>query len=198
MSQVHYGRLLRSIHNAASGFPKDGPGRENGIKDLFGCKKCPWVETEACPHVGEVTKSFPHANGICSQRVKYVKELFDTLHSNIRLAQVDVAARLIYVDESLFSEYVKTKDKTVLMPYSHISRNLILHLDKMRRQDEGIKIRAEGLEEHETARRIIDVSAKVLEAKGIKEIGDLKKEILKENDDKQPDTGTKAEDSGKV
>ena len=177
------GKSVKSLTNASSA---------NSLASMYGCKSCPWIETDACPHLGDVTKGRIHANGICSQRATFIKGLYEQVNSSVRLRQVDLAVELTLMDKDLFQKYMQTEDLKLLLPYAHINKNLVGHLDKMRRQDEGIKLNVN--DDHETARRIIDISVAKLEEKGIREISDLRSEI----DNKPNKSGTNGEDSEQV
>jgi len=177
------GKSVKSLTNASSA---------EGLASMYGCKSCPWIETDACPHLGDVKKGIPHSNGICSQRASFIKVLYYELNSAVRLRQVDLAVELALMAKELFQKYMQSNDLKLLLPYAHINKNLVGHLDKMRRQDEGIKLAVN--DDHETARRIIDISVAKLEEKGIREISDLRSEI----DNKPNKARTNGEDLEQV
>ena len=73
-----------------------------------------------------------------------------------------VELRLILNDmDEWFEKYGEFQDPKL---YGTLSRNLINLTDKMRRQDEGIKMNVDLRETHDEFRKIIDISAKNMEA----------------------------------
>lgn len=106
-----------------------------------------------------------HANGICSDRVRFVKELFELGLGHTEILQVDELVKLRLVEDKLLKDFW---DHDKLNPeLSRISRNIISLTDKIRKQNEGIKISQEvsiGVDEF---RNLVEEQAK-----------NLKREIL--------------------
>jgi hypothetical protein len=45
------------------------------IVKAFGCVACPWSGTGLCPHKDDVLRDGAHCNGICGERIRYIKEI---------------------------------------------------------------------------------------------------------------------------
>jgi len=131
----------------------------NSLIIQFGCGACSFRDTPMCPH----GLSYPqkHSNGICTQRVQYVKEVFAIAKGNTRYMQVEEATRLKLLLDKLTQDY--TNEGIIDPNLSKLSKNIISLLDKMRRQDEGLKIQGEMTVVHEDFRKLVDIEAEKIE-----------------------------------
>ena len=132
----------------------------------FGCNVCSWRDSSMCPH--GLTYPQVHANRICSHRAMYLKEVFSIAGSNTRVLQIEEATRLKLLLDKLTADYA---NEGILDPnLSKLSKNIITLLDKMRKQDEGLKIQQEISVDVRDFRKVIDAQAKVIEDEGKQDI----------------------------
>lgn len=101
----------------------------------------------------------PHANGICSDKVKFFKALYEAGMNHTKLLQVDELVKLRVIEDTLIKKYF---DTGLLDPeFVKISKNLITLTDKMRRQDEGIKVNQELTVGVDEFRELVEAQAAV-------------------------------------
>lgn len=131
----------------------------------FGCNACGWRDTLMCPH--QLGYPNQHANRICSQRALYIKKVFEVADTETRVLQVDEAVRLRLLLDKLTHDLNTESDLSPEL--AKLSKNLITHLDKMRRQDEGIKMHGEMDVTVKDFRKVVDEQAKALNGKNILE-----------------------------
>jgi len=114
--------------------------RENSfVLRNFNCGLCNWRNTDNCPH--GIKDGEHHHNWICSEKVSYIKEQYDSGMNSAAILQRDNIMTLQIISEKLVSEYAT---KGILDPeFKHITKNLISALDKYRKQEEGINIKAD-------------------------------------------------------
>lgn len=142
-----------------------GSDYSNNLVIQFGCNACAWRDTPMCPHGLVYPKT--HSNKICSKRALYIKETFNIVHSKARVVQVEESVRLKLLLDKLTSEFAQ---ENILSPeLAKLSKNLITLLDKMRRQDEGIKMQADISVDVHDFRKVVDEQAKALNGKSILE-----------------------------
>ena len=154
--------LKRSLTNTQTGtymHKYSNVGGLSPIMKVFGCMRCSWIGSEMCPH-GKMDGQH-HANWICSERVMYLKEEMEKVGSLPRLIQNEEAIKLKMIADRMIWEYGETGN--LHEEYRHISKNLISLIDKMRKQDEGIKLQGELTIAHEDFRKMVDVEAKKIE-----------------------------------
>ena len=132
---------------------------KNTIVLNFGCNACSWRDTAMCPH--GITGLSQHANRICSTRVMYIKETYAMAGSKIRLIQVEQAVSLKLLVEKMLADY--REGNSLDKQFAVLSKTLIGLTDKMRRQDEGIKINAEVDVFHTDFRKVVHAEAKIIE-----------------------------------
>ncbi len=129
------------------------------IMKIFGCMRCSWIGSEMCPH--KKLNGEHHANWICSERILYLKEEMEKVGSVPRLIQNEEAIKLKMIADRMLWEYGESGD--LHEDYKHIQKNLTSLIDKMRKQDEGIKFAGELNVAHEDFRKMVDVEAKKIE-----------------------------------
>ena len=148
---------------------KDGTGinpGEKGAKNLinsFGCLNCTWKGTDLCPH--GLTGLQVHGNKICSQRALYIKELLVNATGPIKVFQVEQVVNIKLMLDNMYKEYAQGKDLD--RQFSSIQKNMISLLDKMRKQDEGIKISGEISHTVKQFQEVVETQAKTVETKDI-------------------------------
>ncbi len=128
---------------------------------LFGCLKCSWIGTESCPHGKLVGQT--HTNGICSQRVKYLKSELVKVGNVPRMIQNEMAIQLKMLTDRMLLDYSESGE--LHEEFKHLNKNLISLIDKMRKQDEGLKIQGEITVAHEDFRKMVEIEAKKIEEK---------------------------------
>jgi len=142
-------------------------GRGDGIPkimQLFGCQCCSWSGSILCPHGLLIGKK--HSNGICSQRVLYLKEQLQIVGTVPRLIQNEEAVKLKMVTDRMLWQYSETGE--LHDDFKALNKNLISLIDKMRKQDEGIKFQGELTVAHEDFRKLVEVEAKRIEERNNK------------------------------
>ena len=160
-------QIKRDLGNVKKGTHVGGinPYRlsENGLVFQFGCNACAWRDTPMCPH--GITGLKTHNHKICSQRVLYVKGVFDIVKNKPKFMQIEEATRLKLLLDKLTMYYTQEGDLSPEL--AKLSKNLITHLDKMRRQDEGIKRQIDMDVTVKDFRKVVDEQAKALNGKSI-------------------------------
>lgn len=140
-----------------------------GVVDVFGCKSCKWCETTACPFKGEVTRSKPHANRICSYRLQMPMMIHD---EGVKMTTYQMLQVKGYMDAEFFSNYVMKehldgkRDINDVFAWEKLKTDI---LDKIRRQDEGSKLTVQK-SSLDDLRKTIMVSADVSVREEPKEI----------------------------
>jgi len=142
--------------------------RVNCLVMMFGCNACSWRDSPMCPH-GFVGNEV-HANKICSQRALYVKEIFNLAGTQTKFFQIDELTRLKLLLDKITSEISTEGDlnSNLSKQLSSLSKNIISLTDKMRKQDEGLKIQVEGNIVHEDFRKLVDMEVKRVEERNNK------------------------------
>lgn len=129
------------------------------FKSLVNCGICPWNGTDACPN--GMKKGEFHTNGYCTFWFDYVREFWETAGTKPKLFQMaNVVKNQMIVDE-MFIKYKETGE--LPKEFHQHMRNQITLTDKMRRQDEGIKMNTEVTHQMDELRTIIDIQAKNIE-----------------------------------
>jgi len=134
----------------------------NPLVMQFGCNCCSWRDTPMCPH--GLTGLERHANHICSHRVKYVREMTQLANSQTRIFQVEHLVQLKLMMDKMMMDY---NEGLLDKQFSSISKNMISLIDKMRRQDEGLKIQGEISHTVQDFRKIVDTQAELVKGKDI-------------------------------
>lgn len=111
------------------------------ILNTFGCKKCKWVNSDLCPHKGDVTHLKPHANGICSQRLDIPLRLHE---EGIKMTTSQMLEVRGYMDADFYETYIrneaseKKRDMMDCLAWAKLKADIV---SKWRKQDEGSKIK---------------------------------------------------------
>jgi len=158
--------------------------------NMFGCRNCPLIDSVMCPHNDDYQRKkvekhhkwngFPHPNGICKQRVDELKELYErTNKSTIRLIQQDNLVKSQITVDKMRLDFANTGNMPSGLPA--MEKNLNTLAEKMRAQDEGIKIRSDVLVTHDRLREIVEVSAKVIEDKKNVKVIEQQRKIVRES-----------------
>jgi len=114
--------------------------RSSPILEVFGCHACRWINTELCPHKGDVTHMKHHAKGICSQRLTIPKQLHD---EGVPMTGKQMLQVRGLMDAEYFSKYVQEaalsgkRDINDVFPWEKLKADI---LKDMRKQDEGSKL----------------------------------------------------------
>lgn len=129
----------------------------------FGCLRCPFAGSKNCPH--EISYGGSHKNGICGHRLDYLKSELKKCKTMTRLIQGEELFKLKQISDNFIWQY--HEDGNLSDEFKHISKLIVSLTDKMRRQDEGMKIAGEISVEVKNFQNIIDVQAKAIEGKDI-------------------------------
>ena len=134
-------------------------GKMPMIINYFGCLKCSMAGTPMCPH--GIKAGGHHSNWICSFRVDYLKSRWEQAGNIPKMFQQETLFGLSTVLENMYKSYHDEGD----LPddFKHIAKLVISLTDKMRRQDEGIKIAGEINVTHDKFRDIVEIEAKKIE-----------------------------------
>ena len=128
------------FHLFKNGFSIDKNRHRGILVEVFGCKSCRWVNTDLCPHKGDVTHMKPHANGVCSQRFELAKSLHDegVKMTGKALSQVKALMDAEYFDKYMQDQALMGKrDMQDCFPWVKLRADI---LKDMRKQNEGSKI----------------------------------------------------------
>ncbi len=151
--------IRKAVGQIREGFYVGAMGTGSNLIEIFNCNTCTWRDTEICPNgikTGEM-----HSHKICSKRALFLKDNFKVAGTMPKYFQMEEAVKLKVISDNMLKSYSETGE---LHPDFHkISRNIITLIDKMRRQDEGIKIQGEMSVTMEDFRQIVDAQAKVIE-----------------------------------
>ncbi len=151
----------------------------------FGCLKCSWSGTEMCPN--KVMRGGHCMNWICGVRIRYLQSELKKCGSLPRVIQQEELFKLSMVSDWLLNEWFESGELSE--EFKHISKNIIILTDKMRRQNEGIKVQQEINVEVSDFRKVIDAQSKIVKDKDIiKEADILEAEVIE--DVSQSDNGT--------
>lgn len=158
--------LKRSLTNTRTGtymHKYSNIGGLSPIMKIFGCMRCSWIGSEMCPH--RKLNGEHHANWICSERILYLKEEMQKVGSVPRLIQNEEAVKLKMLSDRMYWEYGETGE--LHEDFKHVQKILTSLVDKMRKQDEGIKIQEEVSVTVEDFRKIVDTQAEIVKDKDI-------------------------------
>jgi len=133
---------------------------KNGIIGYnFGCLRCPFASTPICPH--GIKAGQHHSNHMCVFRMNLLKEQWQSCKSVVKLQQTDQLFKDTQIRDWMIKEWYETGE--LHDDYVKLSKNIISNMDKIRRQDEGIKISGEMDITHRDFRKIVDIEAKKIE-----------------------------------
>jgi len=133
----------------------------------FGCAICSWKGTKICPHGLKFNET--HSNKICSQRAMFIKGLYHACGTKVKVLQQDHLFKLQVLTDKMLGDWVKSEGISLNDKFAQISRNFINLTDKMRRQDEGIKINAEIDMTVEDFRKVVESQAKDIKEEKIQD-----------------------------
>lgn len=157
-----YSKINKTIKNSLNNSTKGlylHDGKKNALVRLFGCNNCHLRGTDGCPH--GIKHGEHHSNGICSDRILYLKEEHKKCGDGVRLIQQEQLFKDKMLTERMIIEYGVTGELDV--NYAKLSKNIISNAEKMRRQDEGVKVQADVTMNQEDFRRIIDIQAEKID-----------------------------------
>ena len=184
--------IAKSLSKTKKGIGRKDNGRSPGtpptIFRYFGCLKCGWAGTKLCPHGIQIGGH--HGNWICSHRVLYLKKQYEECGSVVRVVQQEELFKLRQISERMLFDYAEEGD----LPddFKHISKLIVSLTDKMRRQDEGLKIQGEISVITKEFKNVIDTQAELIKDK------DIIKEAEFQDAHKSNSRGAKAEAGEKV
>ena len=156
-------RQMKKQIGQSLGRVKSGTGidytKHPAIINYFGCLRCAWSGTKDCPH--GIKLGGTHARRICSVRVKYLEERWKIARDVPKLYQQETLFGLAHVMENMYKTYYEEGD----LPddFKHIAKLVISLTDKMRRQDEGIKIQGDLTVSHQGFQEMAEAEAKKIE-----------------------------------
>lgn len=160
------------------------------MKTLINCHTCPHQGNPTCPH--GIMKGQKHTNGYCLTWLNEVKTLWEIAGSKTKVLQISEATKNTIMLNTQFAEWF-AKGK-IPEQYAQIQRNQISLLDKMRKQDEGIKIQADINVGWKEFQDVVDVQAKAI----VDEKRDIIKEAeLVEEQNKEKTDGDNRQDNGR-
>lgn len=133
--------------------------RHGAIMRNFGCLKCSWSGTDLCIH--KITRGGHHSNWICGDRIKYLQEEYKKCGSMVKLVQQQELFKLTQISDWLLNEFYEHGELDG--EFKHISKLIVSLTDKVRRQDEGIKISGEVTLAHEDFKKMVEIEAKKIE-----------------------------------
>lgn len=137
--------------------------REGYLVQMFGCASCLFINTSICPHAIKFGQH--HANHICSFRTGYLKEMLEECGRATRIVQTEELFKLRLMSDKLTNDFAEIGD--IPDEFKNISKLIISLSDKMRRQDEGIKIQGDVSVEVKNFKDIVDAQAKIIEGTDI-------------------------------
>lgn len=155
-----YTREKRQLATALKGVkPREGSNQSAYLTKYFGCVKCTWQGTTECPH--GIRAGGHHANYICSARKLYLQERLKVCGTVPRLIQAETLFKLSEVTEPMLKDWANGEG---LDPeFKYLAKLIVGLTDKMRRQDEGIKIAGEITVAHEDFKKLVETEAKKIE-----------------------------------
>ena len=157
-----------SLSNVKHGFNVGSQQNQKGKKvpvllKQFGCLKCSWAGSHMCPH--GIEWNGKHANGICADRVMYLKQQMETIGKYPGLIQQERIFSLKMQTDRMIAEWVAGEELDD--DFKHLDKNLSGWVDKMRKQDEGIKVANEVSVTVQDFRKLVDEQAELVKGKDI-------------------------------
>lgn len=150
------------------------------MNNVLNCGVCPFIGSKMCPH--GILVGGHHSNHCCAFWVKFFKENYLELGSQPKVFQVANLVKNQLVSDDLFSKFYEEKDLDkkldIVNSFAKVQRNIISLSDKMRRQDEGLKIQQDVNISMDRFRDVVDAQAKVIEGE------DKKVEVKEGGEDK--------------
>jgi hypothetical protein len=138
-----------------------GLTKQARTSQLFGCKNCAWISTDLCPH--ELKRGQQHVNGICSQKAQFVKDYYLLARDNLKYLQTEKLLALQEMTGVMREQWFATGR---LPPaFAALIKSEVALMNKMRDQDEGIKIKHEHEVTVDRFREIVEVKYKEIEEK---------------------------------
>jgi len=116
-----------------------------------------------CPH--GINANEHHANYICKHRIDYLNKEFEKCGSATRIIQIEELFKLKMISDLEINHYSETDE--LREEFFKTSQRIISLTDKMRKQDEGIKIQGEIDINVKQFKELVDAQAKVIEGKDI-------------------------------
>jgi hypothetical protein len=99
----------------------------------------------------------------------FIKGLYQACGNKVKVMQQDHLFKLQILTDKMMSEWLKSDGLRIDDKFSQISRNFINLTDKMRRQDEGIKVNAEIDMTVEDFRKVVESQAKDIKEEKIQD-----------------------------
>lgn len=159
----HHWMMKADLHRI-----KSGTGLKKGrllFRTLISCDVCPWRGSLRCPH--GIGPGGSHSNGSCSDWALYVRDNYELAGTKPKLFQQASLLKDQVVSDDLYRRYVQAgsmeEKLDIASTLSKVQRNIISSVDKMRRQDEGVKVQQDVNITMDEFRRTVDAQAKVIE-----------------------------------
>lgn len=149
-------RLKQGLNHATNFYAVH---RDTNLIKIFGCDHCFWRGTKNCPH--GLLHGQRHANRICADRMKYLKEQLNNCGTVPKIIQQEELFKLKQISDKMVLQYAEEDDLNA--EFKHISKLIVSLTDKMRRQDEGIKLQGEFTVAHEDFKKLVETEAKKIE-----------------------------------
>jgi len=151
-------RLKGALKQAVTGSSYNPVG-EYSLITLFGCHACRFVGTKTCPT--GIKYGEKHSNGLCKFHIDYLKGELVKCGTMVRLIQQEELFKLKMISDGFLVKWAEEGDLSE--EFKHISKLIVTLTDKMRRQDEGIKIQGELTVAHEDFKLMVEAEAKKIE-----------------------------------
>ena len=148
--------------------------KKQNLMKYFGCARCTWQGRKECPH--GIPIGGHHSNRICSERAMYLKERLKVCGSVPRVLQAEELFKLEQISQYMMWDWAE--GNPIHEDFKHISKLIVSLTDKMRRQDEGIKIAGEMTVSHESFKEMVEAEAKKIEERDKRtRQGEFKEEV---------------------
>lgn len=165
---------IKALRRVESGNYVGAMGSGSILITMFGCHACMFRGTPNCPN--GIQKKQHHSNKICSVRVKYLKSELEKSNNLVAVVQKEELFKARLLEDQFILDHINGEE---LHPdFVKIQKNIITLTDKIRRQDEGIKIQGEIDIVHKDFREFVDIEAKKIEERNKRtEQAEFKEEV---------------------
>lgn len=141
--------------------PEGGfPALNTHLHNILNCKSCHMAGTLACPN--GIAKGEMHANGTCSLRTELFRACFDMADTRPRYFHLEEVVILKVLKDKMLVDWQESGklDEN----FHRLSRNMIAVIEKMRRQDEGLKVQNDVNITHDEFRDLCRKEAEIIDA----------------------------------
>lgn len=157
-------KVQKSLNKSISQIdPYKAPRFNSPVANVYGCRHCEWLRAKVCPH--NLKRGEKHANDICGERRVYLKDHWDKATGATKFFQADLLVTNKLFKDQLVADWYDRGEIPEMFP--RISREITTLTDKMRKQDEGIKVQNEVSIAVQDFQKIVEIQAELVKGRDI-------------------------------